>query len=101
MQPDKIFKNIITLKTRWLNVDFINRNEGEKVLSTVSNDGEIIQNKLEPNIGFDCTVYQNINLRFIKSSISISGKNLLSKETSLGGISIYDKRYYLSLNVSI
>ena len=101
MQPDKIFKNIITLKTRWLNVDFINRNEGEKVLSTYSIDGEIIQNKLEPNIGFDCTVYQNINLRFIKSSISISGKNLLSKETSLGGISIYDKRYYLSLNVSI
>ena len=97
----KIFKNIITLKTPWINVDFINRNEGEKVLSTVTTNGEIIQNKLEPNIGVDCTVYKNINLRFIKSSVSISGKNLLSKETSLRGVSIYDKRYYLSLNVSI
>ena len=101
MQPDKVFKNIITLNTKWANIDLINRNEGKKVLSSILSDGTIVENSLKPNIGFDCTIFKKFNYKFLKSSISLSGKNLLSKETSISGISIYDKRYYFSINVKI
>lgn len=101
LQPDKVFKNIITLNTKWINIDLINRNEGKKVLSSILSDGTIVENSLKPNIGFDCTIFKKFNYKFLKFSISLSGKNLLSKETSISGISIYDKRYYFSINVKI
>ena len=101
MQPDKVFKNIITLNSKGISIDIINRNEGEKVLSSIKPDGTIVTNSLKPNVGFDCTILKKINYKFLKFSVSISGKNLLSEETSISGISIYDKRYYFSINVDI
>ena len=101
LQPDKVFKNIITLNTKWINIDLINRNEGKKVLSSILSDGTIVENSLKPNIGFDYTIFKKFNYKFLKFSISLSWKNLLSKETSISGISIYDKRYYFSINVKI
>ena len=53
MQPEKVFKNIISLNTKWFNIDLINRNEGEKVLSSLKSDGTIVTSSLKPNIGFD------------------------------------------------
>jgi hypothetical protein len=101
MQPNRVFKNIISFKTRLIKVDIINRNEGEKIVSSLKEDGSIIENKLDPALGFDCNISKNFNYKFLKFSVSMNGKNLLSEKTSINGISIYDKRYYLKINVKV
>ena len=101
LQPEKMIRNIIAINNKWFNVDLINRSESKKTLSSISNNGTIVTSDIKPTLSYDLIIYRKLNYKFIKSSFSLSGKNLQNKKDSLNGISINDRRYTVSFNVFI
>ena len=101
LQPEKMVRTIISLKNRWFNIDFINRSESNKNISWLNESGTIETNNIKSNISYDLIFYKKIDYKFLKTSFSLSGKNLQNNSDVLNGISINDRRYNLSFNVSI
>ena len=99
LQPDKMLRIIITIKNKWFNIEFIQRNESSRHVTTIEENGFEKQTILDPITNFDINIYREFQVGFFKSHFSFSGRNLNSSSQELEGISIYDRRY--SLNISI
>tara|TARA_B110000495_G_scaffold76099_1_gene65259 strand:+ start:8893 stop:11013 length:2121 start_codon:yes stop_codon:yes gene_type:complete len=100
LQPDNMFRNKVTLKFKWLQLDVIRRKEGARQVTTIDKNGDYIQNKLIPISTYDANFSIKLILSDYIGTISISGKNLDNVSQTLNGVSIFDKRYTLNLALS-
>ena len=75
------------------------KKEGSRVLTTIGDNGILENNYLEDYQSFDINASYLINFRDYKASIAIFGQNINDDSQVLEGISIFDKRFYLSLGI--
>ena len=101
LQPERMVRNVITIKNKWFNIDLIHRSESSRQITTVSSSGSIKPNYLEPVTDYDLNLSTHIKYKWIKTILSISGKNLNNQSQELDGISIYDPRYSFNIMFSI
>ena len=101
LQPDKMIRNIITIKSKWINLNLIHRSESSRQITTVLNTGTLSTNFLDPIANFDITIASNLTVRAVKLSTTFSVRNINNMTQELEGISLYDRRYLLKFMVSI
>ena len=101
LQPERMIRNLITIKNKWFNIDLIHRSESSRQITTVTGSGSIKANYLEPITNYDLNFSTQIKYKWIKTIISISCKNINNQSQELDGISIYDRRYSFNIRVSI
>ena len=101
LQPDKMIRNIITIKSKWINLNLIHRSESSRQITTVSNTGTLSTNFLDPIANFDITIASNLTVRAVRLSTTFSVRNINNMTQELEGISLYDQRYLLKFMVSI
>ena len=100
LQPDKMIRNVITIKNKWFNMDLIHRSESSRQITTVTGSGAIKPNLLEPITNYDINLSTDIHYNQLKGILSLSGRNLNNTTQLLDGISIYDRRYSIKLTLS-
>jgi len=100
LQPDKMIRNVITIKNKWFTMDLIHRSESARQITTVTGYGTIKPNLLEPITNYDINLSTDIQYKQLIGIISLSGRNLNNTAQLLDGISIYDRRYSIKLTVS-
>ena len=93
LQPDRLVRNKIQLKTKLCSIDFIYKSEGKRQITTINNDRSLNQNYLEPIDNFDINIYREFDINRFEGVITIAGKNLNNVSQKLDGISIYDRRF--------
>lgn len=101
LQPDKMFRTTIQVKNSLAMIKFIYRKESEKSLTTIGENGIQNQTKIKPLESFDIDISRKVSIDFADIAISFSGKNLNSPSQELMGLSIYDKRFIISFDLSI
>ncbi len=101
LQPSKMFRTTIQVKNPFVMIKFIYRKESERHLTTIGRDGIQNQTIMRPLESFDIDISRKVTFDFADITISLSGKNLNSPSQELMGLSIYDKRYVLSIDLSI
>jgi len=101
LKPTKMYRVTIQINSLFGIIKFIYRNENEKYLTTLNRTG--IQNRtaISPMENFDIDISRKLPTKFADISVSFLGKNLNNRAQKLMGISIYDRRYVLSLDLSI
>ena len=99
MQPVAISRNSVGLKIGALSVRVTMKNEGGRVLTTVSSSGNLTNNYLKEHQSLDVNISYKIKFRDFMASVAIFGQNLNDDSQSLDGVSIYDKRVYLSMGL--
>ena len=77
------------------------RSESSRQITTIEQNGVTKQATLKPISNIDLNIYRVFKIAFVRSTISFSGKNLNSSPQELEGISIYDRRYALNINISL
>ena len=101
LQPEQMLRSIISIKNKWFNIDLIHRSESSRQITTLEPNGITKQTTLKPISNIDLNIYRVFKIAFVKSIISFSGKNLNSPPQELEGISIYDRRYSLNINIAL
>ena len=101
LQPEQMLRSIISIKNKWFNMDLIYRSESSRQITTIEQNGVTKQATLKPISNIDLNIYRVFKIAFVRSTISFSGKNLNSSPQELEGISIYDRRYALNINISL
>ena len=101
LQPEQMLRSIISIKNKWFNMDLIYRSESSRHITTIEQNGVTKQSTLKPISNIDLNIYRVFTIAFVRSTISFSGKNLNSSPQELEGISIYDRRYALNINISL
>ena len=96
-----MIRNIITIKSKWINLNLIHRSESSRQITTVSNTGTLSTNFLDPISNFDMTIASNLIVRDVKLSTTFSVRNINNMTQQLEGISLYDRRYLLKFMVSL
>ena len=99
MQPISSLRNSIMVNFGNMRVKVSLKKEGSRVLTTIGDDGVLENNYLEDYQSFDINASYLINFGDYKASIAIFGQNLNDDSQVLEGISIFDKRFYLSLGI--
>ena len=99
MQPISSLRNSIMVNLGNMRVKVSLKKEGSRVLTTIGDDGVLENNYLEDYQSFDINASYLINFRDFKASVAIFGQNLNDDSQVLEGISIFDKRFYLSLGI--
>ena len=101
LKPDKMYRATIQLNSFIGIIKFTYRKESEKYLTTINRSG--FQNRTEVSSieNFDLDISRQLPLRYADASISFSGKNLNNQTQSLMGISLYDRRFVLSIGLKI
>jgi len=99
MQPVTISRNSLSLSLGSLRARVAIKNESGRVLTTVSSSGSLTNNYLKQHQSLDVNISYKIKFRDFVASVAIFGQNLNDDSQSLDGISIYDKRVYLSMGL--
>ena len=101
LRPDKMYRATIQLNSFIGIIKFTYRKESEKYLTTIDRSG--FQNRTEVNSfeNFDLDFSRQLPLKYADASVSFSGKNLNNQTQSLMGISLYDRRFVLSIGLLI
>jgi len=99
MQPISISRNSVSLNLGSLSAKLALKDEGARVLTTVNSDGDLVNNYLKEHRSVDVNISYKIKFRDFTTSVAIFGQNLNDDSQSLDGISIYDKRIYLSMGL--
>ena len=99
MQPISSLRNSIIVDFGNLKAKVSFKKEGSRVLTTIGDDGVFDNNYLGDYQSFDINASYQINFGDYKASIAIFGQNLNDDSQVLEGISIFDKRFYLSLGI--
>ncbi len=99
MQPISSLRNSIILDFGNMRAKVSFKKEGSRVLTTIGDDGVLENNYLEDYQSFDINASYLINFRDFKASVAIFGQNLNDDSQVLEGISIFDKRFYISLGI--
>ena len=99
MQPVAISRNSVGLNIGALSVRVSMKDEGGRVLTTVNSSGSLTDNYLKEHQSLDVNISYKIKFRDFLASVAIFGQNLNDDSQSLDGVSIYDKRIYLSMGL--
>jgi len=100
LQPEKMVRNKITLKIKWLQLDLIHRSESARQITSINSTGTFFDNRLDAIKTYDANLSLKLKFRDYKGTISFSGKNLNNESQELNGISLFDQRYNLNLGLS-
>ena len=98
-QPEKNIRNKIQLKTKFFNIDLIYKIEGKRQITSINSDLTMIQNYIKPINNFDINLHRDFSMNGFEGSISLSGRNLKNISQELNGVSIYDRRFILNINI--
>ena len=59
MQPEKMLRNIVNIKSKWLNIELTYRSESPRQVTTFEKDSVLKQTTLSAISNFDCNIYQS------------------------------------------
>ena len=99
MQPLTIARHNLILNLGPLTARIGLKTEGSRVVTTVDEGGSLVDNYLKDHTSLDVNVSFRIKFRDTAASVGIFGQNLNDDSQALEGISIYDKRVYLSMGL--
>ena len=101
LKPDKMYRATVQLNSLFGKIKFTYRKESEKYLTIINRFGIQKRNLVSSLENFDLDISRKFSGKFADITISLSGKNLNNQTQSLMGISIYDRRFIISLNFLI
>ena len=96
MQPADIFRQSVVVDLGNFIAKVGLKNEGSRIVTTVDTDGALVNNYLKGHRSLDVNVSYQLSFSDYALSIGIFGQNLNDDSQALEGISIIDKRVYLS-----
>lgn len=97
MQPLSILRNNILFNLDSFQAKITLKKEGRRVLSTINSLGELENNYLSDYQALDVHVSYVFSIGNYKANVAIFGQNLNDKSQVLQGISIFDKRVFISV----
>ena len=101
LKPDKMYRATVELNSIIGNIKFTYRKESEKYLTTINRSGVQSRTEVSSFENFDLDISKQLLSKYTDISISFSGKNLNNQTQSLMGISLYDRRFVLSIGLLI
>ena len=99
MQPAVISRQSVVVDLGNISARVGLKNEGSRIVTTVDGDGALVNNHLKGHRSFDVNVSYQLSFSDYALSIGIFGQNLNDDSQALEGISIFDKRVYLSMGL--
>ena len=99
MQPLTIARHNIIFNLGPVNARIGLKTEGSRIMTTVDEGGSLVDNYLKEHTSLDVNLSCRIKFRDTAASVGIFGQNLNDDSQALEGISIYDKRVYLSMGL--
>ncbi len=97
MQPLSILRNNILFNLGSFQAKITLKKEGRRVLSTINSLGELENNYLSDYQALDVHFSYVFSIGDYKANVAIFGQNLNDKSQVLQGISIFDKRVFISV----
>ena len=97
MQPLSILRNNILFKLGSFQAKITLKKEGRRVLSTINSFGELENNYLSDYQAIDAHISYVFSIGDYKANVAIFGQNLNDRSQVLQGISIFDKRVFISV----
>ena len=101
LKPDKMYRATVELNSIIGKIKFTYRKESEKYLTSINSFGIQGRTKISSFENFDLDISKQLPSKYTDISISFSGKNLNNQTQSLMGISLYDRRFVLSIGLLI
>ncbi len=99
MQPAAISRQSIVANLGNFSARVGLKKEASRIVTTVGGDGALVNNYLNGHRSLDLNVSYQLTFSDYALSISIFGQNLNDDSQALDGISIFDKRVYLSMGL--
>tara|TARA_B100000686_G_scaffold111291_1_gene118580 strand:+ start:31533 stop:33713 length:2181 start_codon:yes stop_codon:yes gene_type:complete len=99
LQPVKMLRGKLFYTYKGFSIEYIIRSESSRIWTSISNTGDYYDNKLSPIFTYDAHASYKFLLKDMSISIGINGKNLANNKQFLEGISIFDRRVYLTMEV--
>ena len=99
MQPLNMLRNSIEFNLGSFKAKVTFKSEGSRVLTTIGEEGLLENNYLDKYQSYDLHGSYILNYKDFDLSVAIFGQNLGDNSQVLDGISIFDKRMYLSLGL--
>lgn len=99
LQPVKMFRGKIIYNWRGVSIEYLMRSQSSRIWTSVSDDGQYFDNQLPPIVTYDTYASYKYIYRSFTLSFGISIRNLTNNTQYLDGISIYDRRVYLTTEV--
>ena len=99
MQPRSISRQSIILKFGSLRGRIGIKNEGSRIMTTVDESGSLENNYLNEYTSLDINISYRLSLKGFEISMGIFGQNLNDDRQVLEGISIFDRRVYLTMGL--
>ena len=101
LKPNKMYRATVELNSIVGKIKFTYRKESEKYLTSINRSGSQSRTEVSSFENFDLDISKQLPLKYTNISISFSGKNLNNQTQSLMGISLYDRRFVLSIGLLI
>ena len=99
LQPAEIGRHNIILSLGPLSARLGVKNEGSRVMTTVDKNGSLTNNYLQEHRSLDVHISCILRFRDFAASVGIFGQNINDDSQTLEGVSVYDKRVYLSMGL--
>ena len=99
MQPMNILRNSVLVSLGSLNIKATLKKEGPRILTTIGREGVLENNYLNGFQSFDIQCSYTLSYKDFDFSIALFGQNIGDDSQMLDGISIFDKRVYISLGL--
>ena len=101
LKPNKMYRATVELNSIIGKIKFTYRKESEKYLTSINRSGVQSRTEVSSFENFDLDISKQLPSKYTDISISFSGKNLNNQTQSLMGISLYDRRFVLSIGLLI
>jgi len=99
MQPSHMGRHHVMVNLGPVSVRIGIKNEGSRILTTINSSGALTDNYLKQNRSLDLNISCRLRFRDLVASVAIFGQNLDDDSQTLDGVSIFDKRVYLSIGL--
>ena len=99
LQPRTISRHYIILNIGSFKARFVIKNEGKRVMTTLSKERSMVNNYLDKHSSMDISLSHSLTFRDFIFSLGLFGQNLNDDSKVLDGISIFDKRIYVSIGL--
>ena len=97
MYPTNIVRHSVLLKFRNLSLRIGQKSEGSRTLVTIGENNFPKNNTIKEYRSFDANISFKMKLNDYLFSFGVFGQNLNDKSQTLDGISIFDKRIFMSI----
>ena len=99
LQPRTISRQYIILSIGSFKARFGIKNEGKRVMTTFDRTNSMVNNYLDKHRSIDISLSHIVKFREFKFSVGVFGQNLNDDSQVLDGISVFDKRIYVSMGL--